>query len=248
MGEHETAQRRADRPHAPSQGASVAGPRQTQLAALSATLNAAAPVQRLATQAPNRNGLPDGLKCGIEAMSGLSMGHVKVHYNSSKPAQLNAHAYAQGSDIHLGPGQDHHLPHEAWHVVQQAQGRVRPTMQLKSGVPVNDDQGLEQEADVMGARALRAPLAPTDSNGAGVQRKEIASNTTIVQRNGDSDDEDMEEEEQPQRPTGRHTRSQGPSDGQSISYGAPSSHRSSVGFLPHQDAFTPLHQLADVAT
>jgi hypothetical protein len=50
----------------------------------------------------------------------MSMDHVKVHYNSSQPAQLNALAYAQGSDIHVAPGQEQHLPHEAWHVVQQA--------------------------------------------------------------------------------------------------------------------------------
>jgi hypothetical protein len=29
---------------------------------------------------------------------------MKVHFNSAKPAQLNAHAYAQGSDIHVAPG------------------------------------------------------------------------------------------------------------------------------------------------
>lgn len=102
----------------------------------------------------NRTGLPDALKSGIESLSGLSMDHVQVHRNSSKPAQLDAHAYAQGSDIHLAPGQDQHLPHEAWHVVQQAQGRVKPTMQQKGGVPVNDDAGLECEADAMGARAI----------------------------------------------------------------------------------------------
>jgi hypothetical protein len=107
-------------------------------------------------QAPraNNTGLPDQLKSGIESLSGLSMDHVRVHYNSSQPAQLNALAYAQGSDIHVAPGQERHLPHEAWHVVQQAQGRVRPTLQLKDGVPANDDVGLELEADVMGGRAL----------------------------------------------------------------------------------------------
>jgi len=103
----------------------------------------------------NKTGLPDNLKAGIESMSGLSLDHVKVHYNSSQPAQLNAQAYAHGSDIHLAPGQEQHLPHEAWHIVQQAQGRVQPTMQMKEGVAVNDDAGLEQEADVMGAKALQ---------------------------------------------------------------------------------------------
>ena len=55
---------------------------------------------------------------------------VRVHMASQKPAALQQHAYAKGSKIHLSPGQDNHLPHEAWHVVQQQQGRVKPTMQM----------------------------------------------------------------------------------------------------------------------
>jgi hypothetical protein len=102
----------------------------------------------------NNRGLPGPLKNGLESLSGMSMDHVVVHYNSSRPAGLGAHAYAQGSEIHLAPGQERHLPHEAWHVVQQARGRVRPTMQMTSDVPINDDAGLESEADLMGARAL----------------------------------------------------------------------------------------------
>jgi hypothetical protein len=102
----------------------------------------------------NKTGLPDNLKSGIENLSGHSMDDVKVHYNSDKPAQLNAHAYAQGTDIHIASGQEKHLAHEAWHVVQQKQGRVKPTAQMKNKVNVNDDKGLEKEADVMGIRAL----------------------------------------------------------------------------------------------
>jgi Domain of unknown function (DUF4157) len=103
----------------------------------------------------NNTGLPDHLKSGIENLSGHSMDNVKVHYNSSKPAQLQAHAYAQGTDIHIASGQEKHLPHEAWHVVQQKQGRVKPTLQMKGKVNVNDDKSLENEADVMGAKALQ---------------------------------------------------------------------------------------------
>ena len=106
-------------------------------------------------QRPNQTGLPDGLKSGIESLSGISLDDVNVHFNSSQPDQLDALAYTQGSEIHVAPGQEQHLPHEAWHIVQQAQGRVQPTMQLKDGVPVNDDQGLEHEADEMGTKALR---------------------------------------------------------------------------------------------
>jgi len=109
------------------------------------------------TDPTNNTGLPDQLKSGIENLSGMSMDDVKVQYNSAEPAALNALAYAQGSDIHVGPGEEEHLPHEAWHVVQQAQGRVKPTTQLKGNIKINDDSGLEAEADVMGAKALQSP-------------------------------------------------------------------------------------------
>jgi FKBP-type peptidyl-prolyl cis-trans isomerase len=82
--------------------------RATQLKAMSAMMNAPA-VQRVeeekplqaksATETaqrdvadaaeapkPNNTGLPDNLKSGIESLSGMSMDHVKVHYNSSQPA------------------------------------------------------------------------------------------------------------------------------------------------------------------
>jgi len=99
----------------------------------------------------NSTGLSDNLKAGIENLSGLSVDDVKVHYNSSKPAQVQALAYTQGTDIHVGPGQEKHLAHEAWHVVQQKQGRVKPTLQAKR-VAINDDEGLEAEAGMMGRR------------------------------------------------------------------------------------------------
>lgn len=81
--------------------------------------------------AQRASALPVALQAGIHSLTGMDMSSVQVHRNSPRPAQLNAHAYAQGQDIHLAPGQERHLPHEAWHVVQQAQGRVRPTTQMK---------------------------------------------------------------------------------------------------------------------
>jgi hypothetical protein len=56
----------------------------------------------------NETGMPHQLKAGIESLSGMDMSDVRVHRNSDKPAQLNALAYAQGDDIHLGPGQEQH--------------------------------------------------------------------------------------------------------------------------------------------
>ena len=109
-----------------------------------------------ATPRPNGTGLPDALRAGMESLSGLDLSDVRVHTNSDRPARLNALAYAQGNHIHLGAGQERHLPHEAWHVVQQRQGRVRPTMQMKGGVGINADDGLEREAEMMGTKALQA--------------------------------------------------------------------------------------------
>ena len=131
------------------------------------------PLQAKAEAAPNRTGMPDSLKRGVEALSGIDMSDVRVRTNSSKPAQLNAHAYAQGEEIHVAPGQEQHLPHEAWHIVQQRQGRVQPTGAV-AGQPVNDDAGLEREADQMGAAAQRAarssapPLQARAASGAPV--------------------------------------------------------------------------------
>lgn len=124
------------------------------------------PVQR---RASNATGMPDGLKQGVEGLSGLSLDNVRVHYNSSKPAQMQALAYAQGTDIHLGPGQQQHLPHEAWHVVQQMEGRV-PVLRQLAGQPLNDDPGLEGEADRMGQAAARFKAAAEPGDGAVAQR------------------------------------------------------------------------------
>ncbi len=117
---------------------------------------------------PNHTGLPDRLKAGIETLSGMSMDDLKVHDHSPKPAQLHALAYTQGCDIHIGPGQGKHLAHEAWHVVQQKQGRVKPTVQTQ-GVSINDSRALEREADVMGAKALQMSQATPATTGPTVQ-------------------------------------------------------------------------------
>lgn len=109
--------------------------------------------QRAVAPAPNRTGMPDSLKSGVESLSGHDLSDVRVHYNSAAPAQMQALAYAQGNDIHVGPGQEKHLPHEAWHVVQQREGRVQATTQLMKGTPINDDPGLEAEATHMGNKA-----------------------------------------------------------------------------------------------
>lgn len=149
----------------------------------------------------NNTGLPDTLKSGIENLSGISMDDVKVHRNSDKPAQLNAHAYAQGTDIHLGAGQEKHLPHEAWHVVQQKQGRVLPTKQLRSKVKINDDAGLEKEADLMGNKALQMKNISVSNQQAALVSSsshltQLYANDKVLQREVEDDDFEYEAEEE----------------------------------------------------
>lgn len=118
-----------------------------------------APLQKKA----NNTGLPDNLKAGVENLSGIDISDVTVHYNSDKPANIGALAYTQGTDIHVSPGQERHLPHEAWHVVQQAQGRVVPTIHMKPNLLINDNKHLENEADIMGSKAVQMQQ-PYDSH------------------------------------------------------------------------------------
>jgi len=134
----------------------------------------------------NATGLPDRLKGSVERLSGMDLSEVRVHYHSEKPAGIGALAYTRGMDIHVAPGQEVHLPHEAWHVVQQAQGRVRPTFQLKDAA-VNADVGLEAEADTMGKRALQVSRDPAGEPDTGIYPSQSLQGSylpAIVQRQG----------------------------------------------------------------
>jgi hypothetical protein len=115
-------------------------------------------MERLPPQARTTrpDGLPAQLRAGLESLSGHDLEDVRVVRGSSRPASVGALAYTQGNDIHLAPGQDQHLAHEAWHAVQQRQGRVAPTGSV-AGHALNDDPALEREADVMAARVSAMP-------------------------------------------------------------------------------------------
>jgi hypothetical protein len=128
---------------------------------------------RLNAGRANRTGLPDALKADIETRSGHGLDDVRVHYNSAAPARLAALAYTRGSEIHVGPGQESQLPHEAWHVVQQKQGRVRATRSV-NGLPVNDDARLEDEADSYAAGPVAAKPGDAEESDV-VQRFDVAA-------------------------------------------------------------------------
>lgn len=94
----------------------------------------------------NKTGIPIQMKNFFEHSSGLSLDDVRVHYHSQKPMMLNAHAYTQGNQIYIGSGQEKHLGHELTHVIQQKQGRVKPSAMI-NGMYMNNDTDLEKEAD-----------------------------------------------------------------------------------------------------
>ena len=106
--------------------------------------------------------MPDGIRTKMEKAFNTDFADVKVHEGSEAPA-VGALAYTQQNHIHFAPGQfkpetsagQALLGHELAHVLQQRQGRVKPTTQV-NGVPVNDDPALEQEADRLGLKAARS--------------------------------------------------------------------------------------------
>lgn len=113
-------------------------------------------------QKANNTGIPNEVKQKMEDSFDTDFSDVRVHPESSQAPEVGALAYTQGTDIHFAPGQfkpetsagQQLLGHELTHVVQQAEGRVQPTTEI-GGMPVNDNEGLEREADVLGAKAAR---------------------------------------------------------------------------------------------
>jgi len=114
--------------------------------------------------------LPEAVQSKMGPAFGADFSSVRVHEGAHVSA-LGALAYTQGSNVHFAPGNyDPHgargqelIGHELAHVVQQSEGRVAPTLQA-AGLGINDDAGLEREADEMGARAARGQ--PTGSGSA----------------------------------------------------------------------------------
>ena len=103
--------------------------------------------------------LPDHVRSIMERVFDVDFSSVRIHVGH-EAAAVGALAYACGTDLYFSPG--HYdlssqrglslIGHELAHVVQQAQGRVRPTGHI-GGVAVNDSTALEREADDLGARA-----------------------------------------------------------------------------------------------
>lgn len=107
------------------------------------------------------NGLPEPIQQKMEQSMGADFSNVNIHKNSSEAKDAGAHAFTQGNDIHFAPGQfktdqkgQELIGHELSHVIQQREGRVQANSEV-NGMAMNNDKGLETEADTMGAKAAK---------------------------------------------------------------------------------------------
>lgn len=128
--------------------------------------------------------LPDRLRADVESLSGVSMSGVRVVHDSPLPTDIGARAFARAERIYLAHGEEASLPHEAWHVAQQATGRVRRTSRTADGQAVNDDPRLEKEADAMARRVRRrvTPAIRRSPDDDGLRRRPAAPLEPIIQR------------------------------------------------------------------
>jgi hypothetical protein len=113
------------------------------------------------SQAAQSGGLPGPVKERMESAFGADFSRVRIHEDGAA-GKVGAEAFTRGNDLHFAPGRfqpdtekgQQLIGHELAHVVQQSQGRVSASFQAK-GLAINDDAGLEAEADAQGARAAR---------------------------------------------------------------------------------------------
>ena len=115
---------------------------------------------KLTTQRAEGPAVAPALSSMIPTFGAEMLSSVNLHPDSPTPQEVGALAYTQGHDIHFAPGQfkpdtqagRQLIGHELAHVEQQDAGRVQPTTEI-GGMPVNDNPGLESEADQIGAKA-----------------------------------------------------------------------------------------------
>lgn len=141
------------------------------------------------------NTLHEGIRAKMENSFGQDFSDVTIHTSSQQATSLNALAYTQGSTIHFAPGQydpssqkgQELIGHELAHVVQQKQGRVQPTNQLK-GMNINSSTTLEREADNWGSKAARGEkiMTPWSSHSSGYAVQMKPEGKSHVVQSGES--------------------------------------------------------------
>lgn len=121
--------------------------------------------------------LPIGLQAKAEQVLDADLSDVKIS-ESLKAKEIGALAYTQGNEIIFAPGLyqpetaegQKLIGHELAHVKQQQKGRVKPTTQAK-GLAINDDVGLEMEADHLGRAVAQAKIPEKKTTAKDLRRK-----------------------------------------------------------------------------
>jgi len=111
--------------------------------------------------------MPDPVRNKMEQSFQTDFSDVRIR-EGGVSSESGIQAMTRGNEIVFAPGQyrphatagQQLLGHELAHVVQQRDGRVHPTEQLKD-VAVNDSPALEREADILGQRASRGETVST---------------------------------------------------------------------------------------
>ena len=124
--------------------------------------------------------LPDKVQAKMENSFGQDFSSVSVHKESSSAQDIHAKAYTQGNEVHFAPGEynpesqsgQELIGHELTHVVQQREGKVGAGDVHGKGLEINQDAGLENEADELGKLASQGKNAQVQGLGNGIQRKE----------------------------------------------------------------------------
>lgn len=89
-----------------------------------------------------------------QTLSRVDPSDMHIHRNNSEPDRLKAYVFMRGTDIILA--------HEAWHVVQQKQGRVQANSSFRGQV-INSSPSLESEAYRMAQRVTSMPVSMNET-------------------------------------------------------------------------------------
>lgn len=129
--------------------------------------------------------LPTPVQHKMERALGADFSSVRIH-EGPLARTIGAQAFTRGTDVHFAPGQyqphttagQQVLGHELAHVVQQSQGRARPSTRV-GGMAVDASPQLEHEAEQAGQRAA---AGRSDGHASTSPKPIAASNSGVVQR------------------------------------------------------------------
>lgn len=145
-----------------------------------------------AVQMKRNEDLPEDVQFQMESSFSQDLSNVKIHKNSRRAKELNAHAFTEGNDVHIADGKYNPttnegkalIGHELTHVIQQKSGRVSPTVQFNR-IGINTEDHLEKEADTIGERVANGSLQNISSqknNEVPFYANSLKGNNVVTQR------------------------------------------------------------------